>query len=316
MARPYRILIAAVIGLLSGALCYAHLVAFEPHGGDFGWILHGVPPLLAGDNPYLATARDWPIRYPLVTLLAIVPFAWMPYPLAAALFFGSSSAGLAYALTREGGWRLLAFTCFPFVAAMQMAQWSPLLAIAYVTPALVPLTMFKPSIGLPIALTTRLTRRDLLVVGAALGLSLLVLPTWPRDMIAQFATHPNVTPIMSLPGLALAGLAAVYHRRVLKSREARFILLFACIPQTLFYDTFLLAVTARTPRAALVFSLCSWAAYFGWFFAPWLGLAALQTSWVIAWLYVPAMLAALEVLRRGRASDDTAFDQIPQPATF
>ena len=287
----YRICLAILIGLLSGSVCYVYQAHFQPHGGDFGWILHSVPPLLAGQNPYQATAQDWPLRYPLITLLTLIPFAWLPYPLAAALFFGLSSAGLAYGLMRTHMWRLLVFLCFPFYGALQVAQWAPLLGIAYLYPTLVPITMLKPSIGLPIALTTRITKRDIFIVGIAIALSFVLLPTWVGDMIRQFAAHPNVTPVLSIPGLVLIALVALRWQIFRHSREAWFILLLACIPQTLFYDTFLLSLTLPTRRALLLFVVCSWIAYIGWFFAPWL-----EPTWLIIFLYLPAMALVLGVI--------------------
>jgi len=290
MRRTHRILVAILIGLLSGGLCFVYQVRFNGQGGDLGWVLRSVPPLLAGENPYLVNARDWPLRYPLITVLALIPLNWLSLNSAAALFFGVSSGALAYGLTRTQPWRLMIFLCFPYWGALQVAQWSPLMCVAYLYAALVPLTILKPSIGLPIALTTRLKPRDIAIVGVGIIISFIILPSWPFDMVAQFASHPDVTPILTLPGLGLLVLAGLRWRRFLHSRESWFVLLLAFVPQTLFYDSLLLGLIPNTPRSLLLFILCTWVAYIGWYVAPWLG-----SPWIIALVYLPTMANAMQL---------------------
>jgi hypothetical protein len=123
-------------------------------------------------------------------------------------------------------------------------------------------------------------------------------------MVAQFASHPNVTPIRTLPGLGILALATLRWHRFKHSREAWFVLLLACVPQTLFYDTLLLGLIPNTPRSLLVFLLCTWIAYIGWFFMPWLG-----SPWIITLVYLPVMANAVQLFPIFGAGNQRASSQ-------
>ena len=308
MSRTNRFLISLAIGLAAGAICYAYQVRFDRSGSDLGWVLQSEPALLAGQNPYLATAQTWPLRYPLATLLALLPLAWMPLNAAAGVFFGLSSAALAYALTRSGRWPLLLFIAFPFWGALQVAQWSPLMCVFYLYPALVSLTILKPSLGLPVVLSAGLTRRDVAIAAVVVAVSFAILPSWPFDMLAMAAGHPHVIPVLTAPGIAVLLLAAVRWRVLARSRGARLVAAFAFIPQTLFYDTLLLGLAAETPRSMLLFVVASWVGYVGWYFAPVIGLARLGDLWLMTLLYLPIAIAAFR-----RAPAPLRADPLPEP---
>ncbi len=66
------------------------------------------------------------------------------------MFFGLSSAALAYVITRDGLWRVHVFMSAPFVTAALLVQFSPLLMAATFLPAVGFLTTLKPNIGLPL----------------------------------------------------------------------------------------------------------------------------------------------------------------------
>lgn len=295
MSRTNRLLTSLAIGLAAGMICYAYQAHFDRGGSDLGWVLQSEPALLAGKNPYLATAQTWPLRYPLVTLLALVPLAWMPLNAAAGVFFGLSSAALAYALTRNGRWPLLLFVAFPYWGALQVAQWSPLMCVFYLCPALVSLTILKPSLGLPVVLSAGLKWRDAAIGAAALAASFAILPSWPLDMLAMAAGHPHVIPVLTAPGIAVLLLAALRWRVLGRSRPARLVAAFVFMPQTLFYDTLLLGLAAETPRSMLLFVLASWVGYVGWYFAPVAGLAWLGDLWLTALLYLPIAVATFRL---------------------
>ncbi len=144
-----RILISVVIGVASAVFCWAVLTRLHQGAADFTWAIRAAQHLLAGKNPY-----DTPLeQYPLTAALFGLPFVWLRPEVAAALFYGISSALLALGLTRQGYARLLIFLAYPYWAGMLTAQWTPLIAASAFFPMLLPATLAKPQIGLPVALT-------------------------------------------------------------------------------------------------------------------------------------------------------------------
>src|SRR3989475_10367717 len=145
----WRIFAAALIGAASGLFCWFLLVHFHQGAADFTWAIRAARYLLAGKNPY-----DTPLQqYPLTAALFGLPFVWLRPEVAAAAFYGLSSALLALGLTRQGYARLLIFLAYPYWAGMLTAQWTPLIAASAFFPMLLPATLAKPQIGLPVALT-------------------------------------------------------------------------------------------------------------------------------------------------------------------
>ena len=60
------------------------------------------------------------------------------------MFYGISSALMAFGLTRHGYYRLLVFFAYPYWAGMLAAQWGPLLMASAFFPFLLPTTLVKP----------------------------------------------------------------------------------------------------------------------------------------------------------------------------
>src|SRR5258708_20125713 len=152
----WRIAVSATIGIASGAFCWFLMKHFHQDAADFRWALHLADRMLARQNPY-----DTPLeQYPLPAGLFALPFLRLTPELAAAVFWGISSALLAFGLTRHGYTRLLIFLAYPYWAGMLAVQWSPVIAASSFFPLLLPLTMPKPQVGLPLFLS-RLTWRAL-----------------------------------------------------------------------------------------------------------------------------------------------------------
>src|SRR5690348_17450060 len=153
-SRATRTAISAAIGVSSGMFCWYLLHDFHQGAADFQWAIHGAQRLLARQNP-----SDTPLeQYPLTAMLFAIPFVRLLPDVAAAVFFGASSALLAFGLSRDGYTRLLVFLAYPYWAALLTAQWSPLIMASAFFPILLPVTLSKPQVGLPVALTY-LTRR-------------------------------------------------------------------------------------------------------------------------------------------------------------
>src|SRR5439155_17748165 len=126
---------------LSALLCYKYQVAFKGGAGDLSWPLCAARAVVSGSDPYacphlMSTGKPGPTN-PLTTALVVILFTPLNAESAAGVFFGLSSALLAFGLTRHGDWwRLLVFLAFPYWAALQAVQWSPLLSAVRPYPAL------------------------------------------------------------------------------------------------------------------------------------------------------------------------------------
>src|SRR6266851_8630285 len=162
-----RVLISVAIGIGSGLYCRFLLMHFHLGAGDFNWAVWAAQDLLAHRNPY-----DRPMQlYPLTCAIFGLPFAWMRPEAAGGAFYGISSALLALGLSRYGYHRLLLFLAYPYWAGIMAAQWTPLILASTFFPFLLPATLAKPQLGLPVVLTTP-TRWGLVACGVLLALTL------------------------------------------------------------------------------------------------------------------------------------------------
>jgi hypothetical protein len=272
-----RILVSAVVGLASGA---------------FRWALHLAHRLLARQNPY-----DTPLeQYPMTAGLLALPFVRLQPEIAAGLFYGISSALLAFGLTRHSYRGLLIFLAYPYWAAFLTVQWSPIIAASAFFPLLLPVTMAKPQIGLPVLLT-HASRRGILACIALGALSLAVMPRWPLTWIAQLGHYEHFIPLLVLPGPLL--LLALWRCR---DRDAILLLLAACMPQRWFFDSFILWLIPKSRREIV------WTVFFSWGAGLWRWYRfphsfAEVGRWTVIFLYLP-MLAV--VLLRHYGNPDTS----------
>ncbi len=214
------------------------------------------------------------------------------------MFLGLSAAILAWALTRSGEpWRLLTFLAFPFWAALQTVQWSPLLLAVYFWPALLALTLAKPHVGAAVALNTSWQRWPVVVALLVGLLSLLWMPAWPLAMLGGVGAPGDYRPpVFGVPGVLL--LLALLRWR---AREARLLFTLALAPQRAFYDQLLVFGVVRTPRELLALILTSWLCYLGWFLAPIPGF-----PWFVWLIYLPALVIVLQQGHAHPATSDRA----------
>ncbi len=210
-----RILISTVIGVASAVFCWFLLRRLHQGAADFTWAIRAAQHLLVGKNPY-----DTPLeQYPLTAALFGLPLVLLRPEVAAALFYGISSALLALGLTRQGYTRLLIFLAYPYWAGMLTAQWAPLIAASAFFPILLPATLAKPQIGLPVALT-HLSRRGALACLVFLLLTLIALPRWPLLWIHQLGYYEHFTPLVVLPGpLRMVTALGCHHASALVFRR-------------------------------------------------------------------------------------------------
>jgi hypothetical protein len=277
----WRIAVSATIGLASGMFCWFLMRRLHQGSADFTWALHLAQRLLARQNPY-----DTPLeQYPLTAAFFAFPFLHLQPELGAGLFWGIGSALLAFGLTRHGYIRLLIFFAYPYWAGIITAQWSPIVAASAFFPLLLPVTMVKPQVGLPIFLT-RATRKGLIACLALAALSLVVLPNWPLLWIGQWHNYGHFIPLLVLPG-PLVLLALLRFRE----RDSWLLLLSAAMPQHWFFDTFTLWLIPKSRRQIVWTVFLSWGAgIWRWYHQP--------TSFTevgrftVIFLYLP-MLAAI-----------------------
>jgi hypothetical protein len=280
-----RLLVATAIGLASGIFCWFLQVRLHQGAADFSWALRAAHYLLAGKNPY-----DTPLQqYPLTAGVFALPFIWLRPEVAAGSFYGLSSALLAFAVTRHGYHRLLVFLAYPYWAGLLAVQWAPLILAAAFLPLLLPVTLAKPQVGLPIALT-HLSRRGLLGCVLLFAITLIVMPRWLWPWLGQLRNYQYFVPLLVLPGPLLA-LSLLAFRR----REAWVLILSALVPQRWFFDSFILWLIPKTPRELLWTAFFSWGAgIWRWYHVPY---SFTQVGrWTVVFIYLP-MLGVL-LLRR------------------
>lgn len=290
-----RLVIAAAIGAVTCALAYAFL-ARPGFSSDFFHVWAGARTLLDGGNPYTRTPTGphnpgaTPLFYPLPALLLIAPLAFLSLPLAGGLFIGISSGLLAFLVMRNGYHQLPLFMSAPFLMALSLGQWSPLVVAAALEPNLGFTLAAKPNVGIA-AWIHRPSVRAITGGIALVILSLVVMPTWPIDWLKNVSGRPEkAIPILSGIGPVLA-LGVLRWR----TREGRLFLALASVPQALFfYDQLLLWLIPRTLRQSLILSLCSFGLLLTWYhrIAPDEYYVRTAIPYALA-LYVPALALLL-----------------------
>ncbi len=285
-----RIAVSAAIGLASGVFCWFLMKHFHQDAADFRWALHLAQRLLARQNPY-----DTPLeQYPLTAALFALPLVRLQPEIAAGLFYGISSALLAFGLTRHSYRGLMIFLAYPYWAGLLTVQWSPLIAASAFFPSLLPATLTKPQIGLPVFFT-RASRRGIVACFIVGALSLAVMPRWPLLWIAQMGHYEHFVPLLVLPGPLLL-LALLRYR----DRDAILLFLAACMPQRWFFDSFILWLIPKSRREILATVFLSWGAgIWRWFHVP-------HTfnevgRWAVIFLYLPMLAVVLSRRYRNRS---------------
>ncbi len=244
----WRIAVSAAIGVATGALCWFLMKHFHQDAADFRWALHLAQRLLAQQAPY-----DTPLeQYPLTAALFAFPFLRLPPELAAGVFWGISSGLLAFGLTRRSYTGLLIFLAYPYWAGILTVQWSPIIGASAFFPFLLPVTMAKPQVGLPVFLT-RFSRRGAVACVAVFLLSLAVRPEWPLLWLGQEHNYQHFIPLLVLPGPLL--LLALRRYR---DRDALLLFFSALMPQRWFFDSFILWLIPKSRREIV------WTVFFSW----------------------------------------------------
>lgn len=297
-----RLLVSGTIGVLAGALTWLLMSGVNGGAGDFNWSYDAARALLSRQDPYSNTPPGV-IPYPLPAAMFAIPFAWLSRGIAGAVFFGISSALLAFGLTKQGYLRLLVFLCYPYWAAMITVQWTPLLAASACFPLLLPLTLLKPHIGLPVAVTNP-SRRGILLSLGVLAMSFVVMPSWLSRWLAQLGGYQHFFPLLIPPGFLL--LLAVWKYR---DPDTRLLLTASAVPQRWFYDPFILFLIPKTRRELIYTIALSWVPGVWRWSHDQHTLAQVGLA-VVVWLYLP-MLAV--VLLRRKTPDRALVNETATP---
>lgn len=245
--------VIAVLAAVLGALIAwrANIVAA---GSDANQLLAGARYLMHGVNPYthvgpgLASPWPWPLYYPVPALIIEMPFALLRDNVARIVFTALSSGLLGFAVARTGYHRLILFASPTFFNAAERTQLAPLLMAAALWPALGFVYAAKPNIGAALW-AAKPSRIAALGSTVLIAVSFALQPTWLTDWLHASPMSPHLRPAVLYPFGWLLLLAAFGWRR----RDARLLLFFSLIPQTLAeYAALPLFLVTKTRREALV----------------------------------------------------------------
>jgi hypothetical protein len=277
-----RIAVSSLLGVATGWFCYSFQHRLHRGAGDFVWAMHLAERVLAHQNPY-----DTPFeQYPLTAGLFALPFLRFSPEVAAGIFYGLGSTFLALGLTRDGYHRLLIFLAYPYWIGLLTVQWSTAIMAGAFFPLLLPLTMAKPQVGLPVFLT-RISRRGFWLCLAVGLLSLVILPGWPQLWLGQLGYYQHFFAIRVLPG-PLILLALLRYR----DRDAWLLLLTSIMPQRWFFDAFILWLIPKSRREILWTVICSWCAGLWRSYHPPNSYHEVG-RWMVLSLYLPMLLIVL-----------------------
>ena len=240
-----RIAISAGIGLFAAVISWiaTHRAGFGTP--DFHWWYVGARALLDGQNPYAAVpaaiGSEFRLFHPLPAVLLTVPLAGLRPDWALSIFSAVCSAVLAFAVTRTSYERLPLFLSASFAHAAIMGQWSLILTAAFLVPWLAFVGSAKPNVGITMIAASLSWRAAAAMLAFAL-LSLIAMPTWPREWLAQLPNSPYHFSPLRVPGGFVLLAALLRWRRP----EARLLTALAIVPQSPFvYEALPLFLVAR-----------------------------------------------------------------------
>lgn len=289
------LVVATLAGIAAGLAAGTTVASGVP--GDFEFWWRGTRLWASGVNPYtgIPHTASWPLPdplfYPMPALVLTWPLHALGLPVAAGIFMAISTGLLVWALSARGWWRLWLLAGAPYVMAVKIGQWSPLLVAGALLPSAAIALAAKPTLGAALAMY-RLDRRAMFAA-AAFGIATLVLlPSWPTDWLRNLQhveTHPP--PIATF--LAPAFLLLLLRWR---QPEARLLLALACVPQLLFFaDQLAVGLVARTRSeltALVALQLAAWGAWWA-LVQPTDAYVNFAATFVLVGVYLPAVVVIM-----------------------
>ena len=304
-ARRDAVAAAFAAVLLTGVIAANNVPA---HGGDFSYYWRAASVLKSGNNPYAEG-----FLYPFPTILLLLALTVLPVKWGAVFFIALSVGAMVYGVVRVFGWGGLAIlVSTSFWSNVWNLQWGPIVVAAALVPGLGFLAAGKATIGAA-ALTYRPNKWAIGGFAALVGLSLVVLPTWPFGFYRSLplAPAPHAPPVWWPFGVVgLVGL--------LRFREPRGRILAACtlIPASAqLYDHLLVWLAVRDWRDSIVLSTCGWIGYIAFLATAPHDLTKDATSaqlTIAVSVYVPAAIMMLRS-RRPACEDAADAELVPTP---
>jgi hypothetical protein len=312
-----RVLLTIALAAAAGTYVLAHRWRAFDKASDLLQVRLGAQAWLQGLDPYRVVrdsgAWPYPLLYPLPALIAASPLVLVPAWLAEAAFMAAGTALLAWGVTRERlvTPALVVFASAPFLYAVALSQWSPLLTGAALVPWAGWLLVCKPTIGL--ALFAAFPRVSTAAgVAFLVALSVILWPGWVHEWRLALAHAPNAIAPLTLPGGPLLLLALARWKRP----EARLLAALACVPHTtLAYEAVPLFLVPRTWGEAWVLCGGTFAAFIGH------GLTGPYSSqfawvraggiWLIACAYLPCLVMVLRRPNELQAGDAGSRARMP-----
>ena len=298
-----RILVALLIGGAATILGLIYRIYNRDATGDLYYPLCAAESLLRGMDPFgslciiVYQGQFYPMN-PLTTTLVVLPFrALLPRLLVSSLLPGLASGLLAYGLTDKGQWwRLLVFSSGAYWLCLQWAQWGILIAAIATLPTLLPLTLVKPQIGLPLLLTRATPRRIAACIGFGI-ISLVIMPDWPLRYLRQghLESYTSFIPLLTLPlGPLLAG-SLLLIRKHTRAQRLWDLALYSIMPQRSIYDLAVLWTIPGTWATMALLSACSWVPFFTGKICTLLHISVNEQTLVVVCIYLPLLImVALE----------------------
>jgi hypothetical protein len=250
---------------VGGVVAYA-LISRPGYPSDFYQFWAAARTLLAGGDPYLVVPEgplnpfNDPAKYPLPAYLLLCAVAWMPLGVAGGVFMAISTGLCVWGIARTGIERLPLVLSASFLLSLSLGQWSPLLVAAALLPWLSPVIVAKPNLAVGVWAARPLVWTALGAL-ALIVVSLVILPAWPREWLANLSSREE----KFIPALRPGGIALALAALALRRPEGRLLLGMSIVPQALlFYDQLLLWLIPRTLRQALVLSIASLVLFLGW----------------------------------------------------
>jgi hypothetical protein len=172
------------------------------------------------------------------------------------------------------------------LVAAALAQWSPLIMAAALLPAIQFFAAGKLNIGMA-AYMYRPTWRGLMLIIILVGISLAILPDWPRDWLGGLTDESlHKSPILVMPAALLLLISAIKWRKA----EGRVLFILSIVPQTLwYYDQLLLFLIPKGLRANLILMLFSWIGYGAWKVITGGGIEKRPDVFVVTFIFFPAL---------------------------
>ena len=211
----------------------------EPgYNSDFDQVWRAARVAYDGRDPY-AESRAQPaafgltggmqLYYPLTAAVIAAPLAVLPLHAARLAWIAVGSFAFTFLLIgRYGYGQLPAVMSGAFLMAVSLAQWSPLLACAVMTPTFAWVLSGKPNVGVAAGAASRLTPMTVMLAAAPIVVAFVWRADWLGAWRGAVATAEHFRPYLLRPGGVLLLLSLLRWRRP----EARWLAAIACVPGT------------------------------------------------------------------------------------